>query len=81
MINPIQAYFHGGSRVARTRPVYQYNEGMVLQFIGIDLPDSYRVDFANSVTGESKPAIGTPEGVIIPYEYFIPGATIYAWVV
>lgn len=41
----------------------------------------YTVDFSNSIYGESKKMIGDDTGVTIPDEYFIPGQTIFAWVV
>lgn len=65
-----------------TEPVFRWNHGMVLKFIGVTLPDNYRVDFSNTLNGTAKSQMGTAEnGVIIPDEYFMPGQTIFAWVV
>ena len=65
-----------------TEPVFRWNHGMVLKFIGVTLPDNYRVDFSNTLNGMAKSQMGTAEnGVIIPDEYFMPGQTIFAWVV
>ena len=65
-----------------TEPVFRWNHGMVLKFIGVTLPDNYRVDFSNALNGTAKSQMGTAEnGVIIPDEYFMPGQTIFAWVV
>lgn len=69
-------------RKAITEPVFRWNHGMVLKFIGVTLPDNYRVDFSNTLNGTAKSQMGTAEnGVIIPDEYFMPGQTIFAWVV
>lgn len=68
-------------RVCVTPSVFQYNAGMKLRFMGASLPDTYRVDFSNTLHGKSKPMIGNADGVEIPYEYFIPGQSIYAWIV
>lgn len=42
-----------GRTVCTAKRVYQYNQGMILRLLGIDLPQAYTVDFANSVTGSS----------------------------
>ena len=68
-------------RVCVTPSVFQYNAGMKLRFLGASLPGTYRVDFSNTLHGKSKPMIGDTDGVEIPYEYFIPGQSIYAWIV
>ena len=39
------------------------------------------MDFSNSIRGISKSSVGTAEGVLIPYEYFIPGNSIHIWIV
>ena len=64
-----------------TQTVFQYNMGMMLRFKNVTLPDTYRVDFSNSLHGTSKTMIGGADGVEIPYEYFVPGSHIYAWIV
>lgn len=68
-------------KTIQTAPVYQYDSGMTLRFIGADLPDYFRVDFSNTINGKSKPVLGYQNSVEIPDEFFIPGETIYAWVV
>lgn len=80
MNNVITANFLFGN-FCTTPSVFQYNVGMILQFKNIELPEAYRVDFSNSLRGESKPMIGGADGVEIPYEYFVPGERIYAWIV
>ena len=64
-----------------TQTVFQYNMGMMLRFKNVTLPETYRVDFSNSLHGTSKAMIGGADGVEIPYEYFVPGSHIYAWIV
>ena len=80
MSNLVTANFSKG-RTCVTASVYQYNAGMMLRFKGIELPNQYRVDFSNTLHGTSKSVIGNSSGVEIPYEYFIPGNSIYAWIV
>ena len=70
-----------GRTVCTTKTVYQYNQGMILRLLGIDLPQAYTVDFANSVTGNSISQVGNADGVTIPDQFFVPGSTIHAWVV
>lgn len=81
-MNIINTAFVRNGVTVRTMPVYQYNRGMILQISGLDdLPSTFRADFANAETGQSKTVIGTDGRVHIPYEYFVPGATIHCWLV
>ena len=78
--NIVTAVF-GGSRVARTRALYQWDYGQVLQFPDLELPDAYTVHFSNvGVGGAAKAMIGGANGVGIPDEYLTTGQTVYAWV-
>jgi hypothetical protein len=78
--NVIVAAF-GGSKVVRTRTLYQWDYGQVLRFEGIDLPNAYTVHFSNvGVGGEAKTMVGNADGVTIPDEYLTTGQTVYAWV-
>ena len=78
--NIVTAVF-GGSRVVRTRALYQWDYGQVLQFSGLDLPDAYTVHFSNvGVGGTAKTMVGNADGVTIPDEYLTTGQTVYAWV-
>lgn len=79
MAKTIKAVFSSGV-FARTLKVFEWDTDDKLQFVGIDLPDNYTVDFSNSLTGESKPVLGDASGVAIPPEYFVHGTEIYAWV-
>lgn len=81
MSNVITATFNSGETSAITTSQYQWETGQVLQFSGIDLPATYRVNISNSYHGTSKTQIGTSDGVSIPDVYFATGKYIYVWVV
>lgn len=69
----------GGARVCKTRKLYQWDYGQVLQFAGLDLPVAYTVHFSNQPLGEAKTSIGDEDGVLIPDEYLTTGLPVYAW--
>jgi hypothetical protein len=79
MNNIITAVF-GGRREARTRALYQWDYGIILQFIGPALPVVYEVHFSASPTGEAAVVIGDEDGVAIPDEYLTTAGILYAWV-
>lgn len=79
-VNEIVAVF-GNRSECTTATVYQYNYGERLRIVKDDLPEHYRVDFANSVSGQSKSMLGSADVVLVPYEYFVPGSYIHAWIV
>lgn len=74
----IKAVFTG--RFCTCRRVFQWDTDDSLQFINLDLPQNYTVDFANSLTGQSVPVLATSDTVQIPPDMFVPGSEIYAWV-
>lgn len=80
MSNIITATFGEGETSVVTAPKYMYAKGQILKFEGIDLPNAYRVQFANSKNEDAKAQLGTSDGVIIPDVYFTTGKNIYAWV-
>ena len=78
--NIVTAVF-GASRVVKTRALYQWDYGQILQFEGLDLPDAYTVHFSNQgIQGTAKTQVGNADGVSIPDEYLTTGLTVYAWV-
>ncbi len=79
MNNIISAVF-GGRREARTAALFQWDYGIVLQFIGPALPVAYEVHFSKSLTGDAAVVIGDEDGVAIPDEYLTTAGTLYAWV-
>lgn len=61
-------------------PLWQYDHGQVLKFEDLELPAVYEVQFSNEpFKGKAKPQVGGPDGVEIPDEYFLSGASIHAW--
>lgn len=70
-----------GKKSCTTRMVYQYNRGMRMLIRGADLPAAYRVEFSNGIQETSVARLGNAQGVSVPFECFIPGETILAWVV
>jgi hypothetical protein len=79
MSKTIKAVFGAGDRTA-TCPQWQYDYNTRLEFVGLNLPEHFEVDFANSTTGQSQTVLGENNSVVIPAQYFIPGSTIFAWV-
>ena len=79
--NIITATFTGTSLETYTAPAYQYDVGMSIKFVGLELPANYEVHFSNQVDGgESQTVIGTSDTVAIPDSKFTYGANIYAFV-
>lgn len=78
MSNIIKAVFTG--RFCTTRRIWRWDTDDKLQFVNLDLPQNYTVDFANSLTGQSVPVLATSDTVQIPPDMFVPGSEIYAWV-
>lgn len=78
--NIITAPFDG-LHVSRTRSLYQYDYGQLLQITGVELPFAYEVHFATSDTGgDSITQIGNEDGVIIPDELLTLGVPLYAFI-
>jgi hypothetical protein len=65
----------------RGNPLYQYDYGQMIQFIGVSLPGTYEVHFSNTdVAGAAKIQLGSANGVMIPDELLLSGDPIYIWV-
>lgn len=79
MSNIVKALMHNRT-MGRTEPLYQYDYGQVLQFVGLNLPVAYEVHFSNQMHGVATTQIGNADGVAIPDTYLTTGQTIYAWV-
>ena len=78
--NIIKIYFKGTHRIY-SKPQYQYNHGIKLHFLDLNLPQAFEAHFANKPHGNSKTVIGSDNQVEIPDEYFWSGANeIFAWV-
>jgi hypothetical protein len=78
MSNITRALLHTGT-VCKTQPLYQYDYGQLLQFVGIDLPQAYEVHFSNEPHGEAVTQIGNADGVTIPDALLTTGLPVYAW--
>ena len=62
-----------------TSPLYQYDYGQILKFIGGELPEAYEVHFSNTLHGAAVTQIGNADGVSIPDIYLTTGQAVYAW--
>lgn len=80
MSNIVIAVFAAGSCGAVTSPLFQWDYGQVLQFQGLELPDTYEVHFANTDARISVTQIGNADGVDIPDIYLTTGQPVYAWI-
>lgn len=81
MSNIVTAVFSPGCRETLIEDgIFQWDYGQVLQFVGIDLPDTYEVHFANPGAPEASPQIGSADGVNIPDAVLTSGRPINAWV-
>ena len=79
--NIVQAMFRFGRNAAQTRPMWQWDYGIVLQFDGIELPLAYTVHFSNQrFGGEAFEQVGNADGVAVPDALFETGLPVYAWV-
>lgn len=70
----------GALREIKARPLWQWDYGQIMQFVGIDLPETYEVHFANAPHGDATTAIGDESGVPIPDIYLTTGQPVYAWI-
>lgn len=81
MSNIVTAVFSPGCRETLIEDgIFQWDYGQVLQFVGIDLPDTYEVHFANPGSPEAAPQIGGASGVNIPDAVLTSGGPVNAWV-
>lgn len=77
----VTATFHTGEHsITSDQIIYQYNYGNELHFVGLTLPSTFEVHFANDQYGESTTAIGTDNVVAIPDIYLQSDKGVYAWV-
>jgi len=81
-LNVTTAVFGEGYNTATASPsLAQWDTEQVLQISGIDLPDSYKVEFSTVYTRNAIPAIGDASGVTIPNVLLQRSAPITAYVV
>lgn len=81
MSNIVTAVFTAGCRSTMTDAITQWDYGQILQFSGVDLPDSYTVYFANArVQAKAVPQVGGAGGVAVPDILLTAPGAITAWV-
>lgn len=78
----ITVTFAEGQREAiAAQPLEQWAYGQTLRFVGLNLPQAYRVDFSNfEYCGASIPRVGGPNGVAVPVEVLTSGRNVYAFI-
>lgn len=81
-LNVTTAVIGSGCNAATASPsLAQWDKGKILQISGVELPDTYKVEFSNADTLEAIPAIGTEEGVEIPDKLLYSSSPIRAYIV
>lgn len=81
-LNVTTAVFGENCNTATASPsLAQWDTEQVLQISGIDLPDSYKVEFSTVYTRNAIPEIGDASGVAIPNVLLQRSAPITAYVV
>lgn len=67
-------------RYTVTAPIVKEDYGLYLQIEGVELPETYQVDFSNSEnSGTSVTMIGNADGVLIPHQFIDTGKDIFAF--
>lgn len=67
-------------RYTVTAPIVKEDYGLYLQIEGVELPQTYEVDFSNSESnGTSVTMIGNADGVLIPHQFIDTGKDIFAF--
>lgn len=70
----------GGGRFVDTAPIMKEDYGIILKIEGIELPETYEIDFSNDrKEGTSVTMIGNADGVLIPQQFIKSGKDIYAF--
>lgn len=63
-----------------TSPIIKEDYGLYLQIEGVELPDTYEVDFSNDEhSGGSVTMIGNADGVLIPHQFIDTGKDVFAF--
>ena len=67
-------------RYTVTAPIVKEDYGLYLQIEGVELPQTYEVDFSNSEhSGTSVTMIGNADGVLIPRQFISTGKDVFAF--
>ena len=67
-------------RYTVTAPIVKEDYGLYLKIEGVELPETYQVDFSNSEnSGTSVTMIGNADGVLIPSQFISSGKDVFAF--
>lgn len=80
MANNIVTASFGAQKKVTTRTVYQYDYGMLLKVVGLELPEYYEIHFCNVNDTETIAKDSNPDGVLIPNEMLKAGKSIIAYI-
>ena len=70
----------GGGRYTVTAPIVKEDYGLYLKIEGLELPETYQVDFSNDEhNGTSVTMIGNADGVLIPSQFISSGKDVFAF--
>lgn len=70
----------GSGRYTETAAITKEDYGRILKIEGIELPETYEIDFSNDrKEGTSVTMIGNADGVLIPQQFIKSGKDIYAF--
>lgn len=70
----------GSGRYTETAAITKEDYGRILKIEGIELPETYEIDFSNDrKEGTSVTMIGNADGVLIPRQFIKSGKDIYAF--
>ncbi len=70
----------GSGRYTITAPIIKEDYGLYLKIEGVELPETYQVDFSNSEnSGTSVTMIGNADGVLIPRQFIDSGKDVFAF--
>lgn len=80
MNNVVEAYPRLG-KIARTAPLWQYDEGQIIHINGIELPAAYMAEFSNTTRGDAEQYIQQTDEITVPAQYLQSGQPVYIWLV
>ena len=67
-------------RYTVTAPIVKEDYGLILKIEGVELPETYEVDFSNEEhSGTSVTMIGNADGVLIPHQFIDSGKDGFAF--
>ena len=67
--------------VTYTKSLHQYDKNVNLEFVGMELPEEFKIVFSNNKDGGlSVECEGNSSSVIIPNELLLTGQYVYVWI-